>query len=164
MIDQFGISASVEQDRAILEQRLPYFPFSSLKVGNPMDSQSRANLTLVDALNLAFSTQRVNVNQDTGRLQRAYALALSALNGFGDYEIQAKGTHYATRRAHYHVVKFHKATGHQDAIYNINLQKELACSCPDTQERGQINCKHVVGVVLWQMAHDIYGQYVRETI
>lgn len=121
---------------------------------------SQQILTLIDALNLAYAVQR-HTMVDTARLKRSLAVAAQACQAFGEYEIIPLGKVVKTRRCHYMVVKYDKQ-GNREASYRINLNRENACDCPDVVQNGVINCKHVIGVVLWQAAHDIYNQQIRD--
>lgn len=123
-------------------------------------SQPPTILTIVDALKLAKKIQRYSM-VDKGRFARAYDLAEEALKGFGQYEIMPIGKVLATRRCHYAVQKFDDK-GNKEAQYLVNLSSNSGCNCPDVTQNNIINCKHVIGVILWQAAHDIFNQQVKD--
>lgn len=78
----------------------------------------------------------------------------------GKYDINPRGDNVLTRRCHFRVSKFTKK-GEIETTYFVNLSKELGCTCPDVEHNGIITCKHQYACMLWQMAHDMYNDYLR---
>jgi hypothetical protein len=120
-------------------------------------------MTLMDALNLAYGLRQHRV-MDKDRLQRGYDIAASALRGIsGSYDVDAFGTSFTERAACYRVDKYDKG-GKLEVSYFINVMQALACTCPDVQKNGVINCKHVYACELWQQAKHLFADYTRNSL